>query len=385
MREEERRHHTNKKHKRMTKRQRMRKRRRRLFVIECFALVFLVAFLFAWLKLGLINFDRLGLIAANNLDDKTKEMLEGYTTIAFFGVDNRSNGEYESGNSDSMMICNIDNETKEVKVLSLYRDTTFEVDGDGTYYKCNYAYNHGGPKEAIEMMNRNLDLNIQDYVAVDFNALVEAIDAVGGVEITLTQQEIDVMDEKGYMGEVAYVTGHMDEVVTLSPGTQTVNGVVATAYCRIRNTAGDDFARAERQRTVLTQLIQKAQSASFSELNDLIDGVFPKISTSLSLKQMLGLASAMKDYELVDTCGFPFSMAAADWDEAGKKVVVPCTLSGNVTALYQYLYNESDYKPTETVQSISSYIEEETGLDESDAVDYGYGPEQTETEQTESE
>jgi anionic cell wall polymer biosynthesis LytR-Cps2A-Psr (LCP) family protein len=156
----------------MTKRQRMRKRRRRLFVIECFALVFLVAFLFAWLKLGLINFDRLGLIAANNLDDKTKEMLEGYTTIAFFGVDNRSNGEYESGNSDSIMICNIDNETKEVKVLSLYRDTTLEVDGDGKYYKCNYAYNHGGPKEAIEMMNRNLDLNIQDYVAVDFNALV---------------------------------------------------------------------------------------------------------------------------------------------------------------------------------------------------------------------
>ena len=369
--------HNGSKKKHMTRRQRMRKRRRRLFFIETVLLVLLLGFLYAWLKLGLIHFDKLGLLATNNLDEKTQEMLEGYTTIAFFGVDNRSNGDYESGNSDSIMICNIDNETKQVKIVSVYRDTTLDMDGKRYMYKCNYAYNHGGPKNAIEMLNRNLDLNIQDYVAVDFNALVEAIDAVGGVEITLTQEEIDVINRKGYMGEVASVTDHMDEVVTLTPGTQTVNGVVATAYCRVRYTAGGDYMRAQRQRTVLTQLINKAKSASLTQLNDLIGAVFPKISTSLSMKQLVGLASAIQDYELADSTGFPFAIYQGEWESAGKKVVIPCTLTSNVKELYAYLYGQEDYKPTDTVESISAYIESQTGIHESDALDYGFGTTQT--------
>lgn len=365
------------KKKRLTKRQKMRRRRKRILITEVVVLLFLSLFLVAWLKLGLINFDKIGEIATNDLDEETKEMLSGYTTIALFGVDNRSNGNYDSGNSDSIMIAAINNDTKEVKIVSVYRDTALDVDGDKTIRKANYAYNHGGPEEAIAMLNRNLDLDIQDYIAVDFNALVEAVDAVGGVEITLTQDEIEIINEKGYMNEVADVTGHEDEIVTLKAGTQTVNGVVATAYCRIRYTSGGDFARAERQRTVVSQLIAKAQDASLTELNSLIDGVFPKISTSLSLTQLLGLASGMKDYELADTTGFPFALCTGTLSSKTGSLDVPCTLESNVKDLYAYLYGEENYEPSAIVQDISSYIEKQSGYDESDAVDYGYGTTQT--------
>ena len=365
------------KKKKLTKRQKMRRRRKRILIAEGLVLVLLVGFLFAWLKLGLINFDNIGEMATNDLDEETQAMLSGYTTIALFGVDNRSNGNYESGNSDSIMICSINNETKEVKIVSVYRDTVFDVDGDRKFRKANYAYNHGGAEEAIEMLNRNLDLDIQDYVAVDFNALVEAVDAVGGVEITLTQDEIDIIEEKGYMNEVASVTGHTDEIVSLSPGTQTVNGVVATAYCRIRYTSGGDFARAERQRTVVSQLIEKAQSASLTQLNALINAVFPDISTSLSLTQLISLASAMKDYTLADTTGFPFALQTATWSSSVGSVDVPCTLESNVKELYAYLYDDDDYEPSAVVQDISDEIASQTGYDETDAVDYGYGTTQT--------
>jgi LCP family protein required for cell wall assembly len=366
------------KKKHLTKRQKMRKRRKRILITELVVLLLLSGFLFAWLKLGLINFEKMGEIATNDLDAETEEMLQGYTTIALFGVDNRSNGEYESGNSDSIMIAAINNDTKEVKIVSVYRDTALDIDGDRTIRKANYAYNHGGAEEAIAMLNRNLDLDIQDYVAVDFNALVEAVDAVGGVELTLTSEEIEIMNDKGYINEVASVTGHEDEAPSsLKAGTQTVNGVVATAYCRIRYTSGGDFARAERQRTVVSQLVEKAQSASLTELNDLIEAIFPNISTSLSLTQLIGLASGMKDYTLADTTGFPFALRTGTLSSKTGSLDVPCTLESNVKSLYAYLYGEENYEPSAVVQDISDYIEKQSGFTEEDAVDYGYGTEQT--------
>lgn len=191
-------------------------------------------------------------------DEKTDAMLDGYTTIAFFGVDNRSNGNFDSGNSDTIMLCNINNYTKQVELVSVYRDTLMDVDGEETFRKCNYAFNHGGIDSALAMLNRNLDLNITDYVAVDFMALVAAVDAVDGIDIELTDAEAEAMNG-GYIGEVGAIVGK--DANPVSAGSQHLDGVQATAYCRIRSTAGDDFRRTERQRTVLTQIIAKAKSA----------------------------------------------------------------------------------------------------------------------------
>lgn len=295
-------------------------------------------------------------------DEKTRSMLEGYTTIAFFGVDNRSTGDYAAGNSDTIMLCNIKNDTQEVEFVSIYRDTLMDVDGDQTFRKCNYAYNHGGVEEAVAMLNRNLDLEIEDYVAVDFLALVDAVDAVGGIDIELTDAEADAMNG-GYIGEVAAICGK--DANNVSAGVQHLDGVQATAYCRIRSTAGDDFRRTERQRTVVSLLVDAAKAASATEQASLIASVFPSIDTSLEMEQLIFLAKNMTSYNLGQTQGFPTDLTTDSFSDLGD-CIVPCSLASNVTTLHQQLYNDLSYTPSETVQSISDALENYTGYGEGD-------------------
>ena len=341
-----------------------KRRRRRLIIIEVIILLIVVLFLLAWLKFGLISCDNLGDISKNKLSTETIDLLNGYKCIAFFGVDNRSNGNYESGNSDSIMIACINNDTKEVRVVSLYRDTSLSMK-DNVLRKCNYAYNHGGYQEAIEMLNKNLDLDIQEYVAVDFNALSDVIDDLGGVEIELTAEEAKLMNDD-YIGEVASITGKTSNGV--AAGLQTLNGVEATAYCRLRYTAGGDFKRAERQRTVLTQMVNKVKNMSASQALKLAtdDNVLKEISTSLSAGEIATLASAMRDYSLGATTGFPFDKTTGTYGSKGS-LVVPCTLESNVTKLYYFLFNKENYEPSDTVKKISRDIIDLTGKTEKDA------------------
>ncbi len=348
----------------LTKSQKVKKRRKRIIIIEIIVLILLLVFLFAWLKLGLIDFNKLKKIAKNDVDS---ELLKGYTTIAFFGVDNRSNGNLDSGNSDSIMIACINNETKEVKVVSIFRDTVLKQK-DGSLRKCNYAYAHGGYEEAIEMLNKNFDLDIQEYVAVDFNALADIVDDVGGVEIELTSEEAKLMNND-YIGEVAKITGKNSGGV--AAGRQTLNGVEATAYCRLRYTAGGDFKRAERQRTVLNQIVQKAKGMSMSQMLKLAtdDQLLKEISTSLSVTEIAKLATALRDYQLAAQTGFPFDKTTGTYGSKGS-LVVPCTLNLNVTKLYSFFYNKENYTPSATVQGISKEIVNLTGKTEKNAENY---------------
>lgn len=351
-----------------------RKRRKILFIIEAIALILLLLFLFAWLKLGLINWDDLKNLRTNKLDAETAALLDGYTTVAFFGVDNRSAGHYEGGNSDSIMICTINNDTKEVKVASVYRDTVLDVDGNGTYKKCNYAYNHGGPEEAINMLNLNMDLDIQKYVAVDFFALAEVIDAFGGIDLDITEEEAYHMNSGGdmcYIWETATSAG-VEVPPDVTPGNAVhVNGVQAVAYARIRKTSGGDFARAQRQRIVLEKVVEKAQNANIFTLNKVADAAFDDVGTNFTLNQILSLAKYVRDYQLVDTAGFPFYKNSEHRLE-GTSVVCPCTLESNVRQLHSFLYNNPEVKLSDVVVSTSKDIENLMGLGEEDALDYGY-------------
>lgn len=356
--------------KKLTRSQKRRKRRKILFIIEMIVLLLLLAGLFVWLKFGLISWDDLKNLQTNDLDEETQDLLSDYTTIALFGVDNRSMGNYESGNSDSIMICSINNETKEVKLVSVYRDTCLDVDGDETFRKCNYAYNHGGAQEAIEMLNRNLDLNIQKYVSVDFYALAEAVDALGGITLDITSEEASYMNGVGgYIALTSEITGRKGGDVSV--GTQTVNGVQAVAYCRIRYTAGGDFARAERQRIVLQQMEAALEGANISELNELIDNVFDDIGTNFTLTQIVTMAASMSDYDLVSTSGFPYNKKTFDGGSAGS-LVVPCTLLSNVEQLHKELFGNEEFEPSTELQNISDDIINYTGYTEDDALDYGY-------------
>ena len=166
--------------------------------------VVLAAGAFLWSKLGKMNRIDLGKVNTNDINSDSKEVMSGYTTIALFGLDNRSNGSFESGNSDTIIVASINNATKEIRLVSVFRDSYLDV-GDDTFTKCNAAYAKGGPKQAVNMLNTNLDLHITDYVAVDWNALVKTIDLLGGVDIELTEEEATYTI--GYIDEIAGQTG----------------------------------------------------------------------------------------------------------------------------------------------------------------------------------
>lgn len=356
----------NRKRKKMTRRQR-RKRKLILFIVEVLVILILLAALFVIIKLNKLNNtgdldeDKLNI----NIDAKTQELLDGYTNIALFGIDNRSTGKYESGNSDCIMIASINNDTKEVRLISVYRDSFLAVDDDDDLRKLNAAYAKGGPTGAVAALNKNLDLDIKEYVAVDFNAVMEVVDALGGIELDISSKEAETM--KIYINEMNEVMGTNGTAVS-GPGLQTVNGIQALAYCRDRYSGGDDYGRTERQRTVISKIVEKAKAASLPTLNKVIDELFPDISTSLSSSEILGLAAGIKDYELADTQGWPFQLTTERMGGKLGDVVVPTDLETNVNLLHQYLFDVEDYETTQTVKNISKSVINETGKTASDTV-----------------
>ncbi len=342
------------------KQKKKRRRRRKRIVLVCVELLLLAGLCIAgygMLKLGKLNI--------NILDQDKLEVYKDtgpYTNIACFGLDSR-NGELEGGvQSDSIIIASINNETNDVKLVSVYRDTLLQQE-DGTYAKANAAYNRGGPEAAISLLNRNFDLDIRNYVSVNFNALVDVIDALGGLEIELTQEE--AFYTNGYAAETSRVVGQemvdIDEVA----GTQLLDGVHAVSYARIRYTKGNDFKRTERQREVLQKTAEKAKEADLITLNKIVDKVFPQISTSLTLSDMLGFAANIMDYNIVETTGFPYALTTSEEvrDHSGS-YVVPIDYAGNVSQLHKNIFAEDWYEPSNKVRQIHDDIIYLTGITE---------------------
>lgn len=347
------------------KKNRKKKRKRgrvAVFIVEMILLVALLGVLFVWSKYQ--RLDRGGDIGADavntDLDDTTREVLDGYTNIAIFGLDNRTSGVYSSGNSDAIMIASINNDTKEVRLVSVYRDTYLnvaaEADAGWEFRKANYAYNHGGAEAAVRMLNQNLDLDIKDYVAVDFYALSEVVDLLGGIELDI--EEGKMMEEINvYIAETAAITGREAHMIDHA-GVQTVDGVQATAYCRIRHDV-NDFRRAQRQREVISRIIEKTKASDLLTINKIVDTALADISTDFTAQQLVALASHLLSYKLTQTAGFPFALYT--FDQSRKYIVVPCDLAANVKQLHAYLFDEEDYTPSQTVLNISDAIYQDTG------------------------
>ena len=287
--------------------------------------------------------------------------MTGYTTYALFGLDHRSRNEkLNTENSDTIIIASINNDTKAVKLVSVYRDTLLNVKDD-TYSKANAAYALGGPAQAVNMLNTNLDLNITDYVSIDFDALVTVVDCLGGLDIPLSYAEIVHMNN--YCVETAEETGKSYTPVELPEpkpedqeaivGTYHLNGVQATSYCRIRYTASLDMGRTERQRRVIQMIVDKAKKAGLSTIFDIMDQVFPMVKTSVSKTEILKLIPAMIGYSIDETTGFP-----QDYKFATVKgsVIVPTTLDSNVLKLHQFLYGNTNYTPTQDVLNKNAQI-----------------------------
>ena len=339
-----------------------------LFVIEMIVLVILLVVLYTVLKADKVNkisIDKENIVVNETVENNT--IMKSYRNIALFGVDARDKSLGKGNRTDTIMIASVNQQTGDIKLLSVYRDTYLNL-GNDTYNKCNAAYAKGGPEQAINMLNMNLDLNIEDYVTVGFTGLMETIDAIGGVEIEILEEEIrhlnnyqismvgTTLDGKTFTAEEG-----KDYIAVTSPGRQTLNGLQATAYCRVRQ-VGDDFMRAQRQRDVLTAIMEKAKQASPATLNKILDKVLPYVSTSLDVDEMVAVLGEVGKYNIVAKDGFPFEEYRATGNLGSKgSCVIPVDLKANVAKLHDFLFESEEYVMSEQVQEYSQKISADTG------------------------
>ena len=288
-----------------------------------------------------------------NYQAKNDQMMDGYRNIALFGVDSRSGDLLEGDNrSDTIMIASIHQKTGEIRLVSVYRDTVLDV-GNGNYTKANTAYALGGPTQAINMLNQNLDLNIMDFVTVGFEGLAHTIDALGGIELEIDEEEREYLNQ--YLHDMHIELG-TDETPVEETGTVTVTGIQATAYSRIRYTAGDDFRRAERQRIVLQKTLEKAKTASPTTLVEVANSVVGDMATSLSSGEIVSLILMASRLDLKDTGGIPQEEYRSFTDIEAGSAVMPDTLKDNAIWLHKFLFNDENYNISEEVEERDSWI-----------------------------
>ena len=350
-----------------------KKSKKILFILEIVVLLLFIGGLFVYgqisAKLDKIDIQETDLADQDIVTNDQAPQMTGYTTYALFGLDHRSKNEkLNTENSDTIIIASINNDTKAVKLVSVYRDTLLNVKDD-TYSKANSAYALGGPTNAVSMLNTNLDLNITDYVAIDFNALVTVVDCLGGLDIPLSYAEIVHMNN--YCVETSEETGKSYTPVELPDpkpedeeaivDTYHLNGVQATSYCRIRYTAGNDFKRAARQREVIMAIEEQAKKADLATLTKVFNNAIDDIYTSLDSKDILDLLANIANYRIVDQGGFPEeSMRTTGNIGAKGSSVIPLDLESNVVWLHQFLFEDETYTVTDSVREYSKKIAEET-------------------------
>ena len=285
----------------------------------------------------------------------------GIWTVAVFGVDSRD-GNTKKALADVQMVCTLDRETGEIRLASVFRDTYLKIDSKGTYHKINEAYFKGGQKQAVDALEENLDLKIDDYATFNWKAVAEAINVLGGIDLEITPAEFKYIN--GFITETVNSTG-IGSTQLKQAGSNHLDGVQAVAYSRLR-LMDTDFQRTERQRKVIALALEKARQADAGTLTSLAKAILPQISTSIRIDDVLPLVKDIDKYHIADTAGFPFSR---ETKRVGKMdCVIATTLESNVIQLHQFLYGEdTPYHPSSGLKKISTHISEETGLYEEGA------------------
>lgn len=291
-----------------------------------------------------------------SLEDISK--MKGYWMIAVFGVDSRGTNVGKGTNADVNMICCINRDTGEIKLVSVFRDSYLNIDDKDTYNKINQAYANGGPEQAVKALNKNLDLNITDYITFNWKAVADAINILGGVEIEISPAEFAYINS--FITETAETTG-LYTTQFKSSGVKQMDGVQAVAYGRLR-LMDSDYARTARQRKVIEKAFEKCKQADIAKLNQLLEIVMPQVATSMTLPDLTQMALGVTKYHLSDTAGFPFAPGDVNMGKKGA-CVIPLTLESNVIQLHEFLFDEEEsYVPTDTVKRISESISKQTGM-----------------------
>lgn len=291
-----------------------------------------------------------------SISEGIEEHLAEYRNIAIFGIDNW--GSYETGDrSDCIILASLNETTGEIKLISVYRDTYVQIEGHG-FDKINHAYQFGSAQLALKTLNTNLDLNIKEFVTVNFDAVAEAIDEIGGVEIEIDSDELKYIN--GYIKDVSKKTGKTAKNITKT-GKQLLNGVQAVSYSRIRYTEGWDYKRTERMREVLAAMLEKVKTKSVGEINTLIDNLLPMVYTNITANDVISLIPNVANYKISTSIGWPYKTEGITFDNY---YGIPITLESNVVQLHKEAFGEENYVVSDTVKTISEQIIEKSGYDE---------------------
>ncbi len=294
------------------------------------------------------------------IDEDIYSSLSGYRNIALLGIDSRADN-YDLGNrSDCIIIASINKNTNEIKLISVYRDTYVYVEENGTKVldKITHAYSYGGAQNTLKSLNEALDLNITEYVTVNFDAVIEAVDALGGVTINIDSEELKYIND--YIDATAASSGVKSSHITTA-GTHVLDGVQAVAYSRIRYTSGGDYKRTERMRTVVTAMLTKAKTLSISQLNTFADTVLPRIKTNISTSEIWGLVPSLASFKVTESIGWPYNVKGITFD---RWYGVPVTLESNVIKLHEAAFGQENYQVSDTVSQMSNAIIKKTGYSE---------------------
>lgn len=232
-------------------------------------------------------------------EEVEEDVSDEYLNVAIFGVNAKSEKD-KTVDSDAVYVASLNLTTKEVKLLPVYGNTLMKREGKTV--KMKDAYATGGAEEAIAVLNENLDLNIKDYVTLNFKALVDIIDKIGGIEINVTKEEIPHIN--GYDQGIAKLLGKKAKEIK-KEGKQLLDGCQAVGYCRIRVTDGGDVKRGNRQMEVINKIISKMKESNFAQINEWMDLVFPQIQTNFEKTEMISYGKDAAAYTITTIPAYP--------------------------------------------------------------------------------
>ena len=361
------------------------RRRKIIFGIEITVLLILsgILFVYAWINRSMDKMNQDTLDSSQiQINSEVKantdlSQMSGTQVIALVGVDARGvkcSELAESMNSDTIILCCIDHDKQEIRMVSIMRDTWMNMakytDEYYEFDKANSAYNRGGPESMLSMLNTNLDFALTDYVTVNFKALADAIDVLGGLDIEMTNAEC--VHANNYNREVSEAQGVEYEAIPYDEDlgddyseVRHVSGALATSYARIRYGGGDDAKRTSRQRIVINLMVQKLKQNP-TKIPEILDKVMGNVSTSLTKNEILELGMHAVTYTMGTSYAYPFQLCYGEnvVNAIGEDVVIPVTLEFNVRELHEYLYPGLSYEPSAAVTEYSDYIARKSGYDE---------------------
>lgn len=294
-----------------------------------------------------------------NIDKNSSSNLKGYTNIALLGVDARKGELIENCRTDAIIIVTIEKKTGKISLTSVARDSYLMMEssaGDEMLDKATHAHAFGGPVNTVRMLNRSLDLNIENYAVLNWNSVVDLVNAVGGVTVDVKDYEIRDLNKWG--PETARNTDQTWTPIT-STGVQEIDGAQAATYCRIRKTSGGDNGRTERMKKIVNAIFKEVKSNP-TLITKITDEVFPQISTNMSTNDILPLAKNVLSFEIANNVEYPYDYWGGIFN--GKWIAVPTTLEENNAQLHKEVFGNENYEASNSVKEINQKIISQTGL-----------------------